>query len=273
MKTRVIVAVSLLPLLLIVVLACPAWATALLVAAMAAVAVWELLHTAGFVPNRRIIAYSVVMAAVTVLRNLLPISQFYLALVTFLYFVLLALELLAGNTKVPFSSLCVAVTSALMIPWALAALVRIRMADLGKYYIIAAFVLAFTSDTGAYFVGCKFGKHKLAPVISPKKTVEGFLGGILSCVVCMLIYAAVLQFAFDFCVNYFYAVIYGAIGSVVSVLGDLVFSVVKRQAGIKDYGKLMPGHGGVLDRFDSTVFVAPLTELLIFALPLIGGRV
>jgi len=74
---------------------------------------------------------------------------------------------------------------------------------------------------------------------------------------------------FDFSVNYLNAVIYGIVGSLASVVGDLVFSVAKRQTGIKDYGKLMPGHGGVLDRFDSTVVVAPLTELLLFLTPIL----
>ena len=107
MKTRIIVALSLLPLLLLVVLACPAWATALLVAAMAVVAVYELLHTAGFAPNLRIVVYSMVMAAATVLRTLFVIPQFYATLVIFLYFVLLALELLLyGTLDVYFSAKC-----------------------------------------------------------------------------------------------------------------------------------------------------------------------
>jgi phosphatidate cytidylyltransferase len=94
------------------------------------------------------------------------------------------------------------------------------------------------------------------------------VGGILGAMVGMVIYALVLQFAFGFAVNYIFAVIYGLLGSVAAVFGDLVFSAIKRQTGIKDYGKLIPGHGGVLDRFDSMVMVAPLAELLLLVLPL-----
>ena len=139
----------------------------------------------------------------------------------------------------------------------------------GRFYILIPFVLAFLSDTGAYFTGLSFGKHKLAPVISPKKTVEGVIGGVAGAVLGMLLYCAVLQLFFKFQVNYFYAVIYGILGSAAGVFGDLCFSVIKRQTGIKDYGKLFPGHGGILDRFDSMMVVAPLVEVLILLLPVV----
>ena len=142
----------------------------------------------------------------------------------------------------------------------------------GRYLIMVAFILAFTSDSGAYFVGRAFGKHKLAPVISPKKTVEGLIGGVLSAVLFMVVYAIILQFGFHFRVNYGWAIVYGILGSLASVLGDLTFSVIKRQTGIKDYGKLLPGHGGILDRFDSMVVVGPLTEAMILLMPLISFK-
>ena len=134
--------------------------------------------------------------------------------------------------------------------------------------VLVPFVLAFMSDTGAYFIGKAFGKHKLAPNISPKKTVEGVIGGVLGAVAGMLIFTAVLKHCFGYQVSYIYGVIYGALGSVAAVFGDLCFSLIKRQRGIKDYGYLFPGHGGVLDRFDSMVIVAPLSELMLIILPL-----
>jgi phosphatidate cytidylyltransferase len=138
----------------------------------------------------------------------------------------------------------------------------------GRYFILIAFVLAFLSDTGAYFAGLYLGKHKLAPVISPKKTVEGMIGGVLAAIVGMLLYTLVLDLAFDFFqVNYLYAVLYGVVGSLASVFGDLSFSVIKRQCGIKDYGNLIPGHGGILDRFDSMMIVAPLVEAFLLLIP------
>ena len=269
MKTRVIVALSLLPLLLAVVLACPVWATALLVGAMAVVAVHELLSTTGIVRNGRIVAVSMLMALGVVAWSYFGFPSLWVRGAVLLYFLYLFCELLYANVKLAFSGICVAAFSALAVPYCLSALVRILAMDWGRYYIIAVFILAFTSDSGAYFAGYLWGKHKLAPVISPKKTVEGFVGGIFSCVSFMMLYCVILQFGFHLTVNYFYAAIFGVLGSLGSVLGDLVFSVVKRQTGIKDYGKLMPGHGGILDRFDSTVVVAPMTELLLLLLPLI----
>ena len=129
-------------------------------------------------------------------------------------------------------------------------------------------MLAFLSDTGAYFAGRKFGKHKLAPVISPNKTVEGMIGGVLGAIVGTLIYCFILQVAFEFEVNYLCVPVYGLLGSVGAVFGDLIFSAVKRQTGIKDYGNLIPGHGGILDRFDSMTIVAMLVELLMLFIPM-----
>ena len=125
------------------------------------------------------------------------------------------------------------------------------------------------SDTGAYFVGSRFGQHKLAPEISPNKSVEGVLGGIAFAVICTLLYCLILYVAFKCQVKFGYALVYGIIGSVAGVFGDLCFSVIKRQTGIKDYGNLIPGHGGALDRFDSMHVVAPLIELLLMVLPVV----
>ena len=135
------------------------------------------------------------------------------------------------------------------------------------FFILVPFILAFISDSGAYFAGKFLGKHKLAPTISPKKTIEGAVGGILGAIVGMLIYGVILQLAFGFQINYAAAILYGVIGSVAGVFGDLCFSVIKRQTGIKDYGNLIPGHGGILDRFDSMVMIAPLVEILMILLP------
>jgi len=124
------------------------------------------------------------------------------------------------------------------------------------------------ADSGAYFVGRSLGKHKLAPVVSPKKTVEGAIGGMIVNILGMMLYTFILSECFGFTqVNYFYAAIYGVLGAAASIIGDLTLSVVKRQVGIKDYGNLFPGHGGILDRFDSTMMVAPLAEILILLIP------
>lgn len=270
MKTRILSAACLLPLFLLILLACPVWATAILVAAMAAVAVYELLYVTAIARYARVVAYTMIMAVFIVACSYftIPLQWKYTAILV--YCLSLVLELLKANTEMQFSAICVAAFSALAVPYALSALVRILSMENGRFLIIVSLILAFSSDTGAYFVGLKFGKHKLAPVISPKKTVEGLIGGVVSCMLFMIAYCLILQFAFKFKVNYIFAAIYGLVGSLASVVGDLTFSVVKRQTGIKDFGNLMPGHGGVLDRFDSTVVVAPLTELLLLLLPLVA---
>ena len=124
----------------------------------------------------------------------------------------------------------------------------------GSVYIWLVFIFAWVTDTSAYFSGYFFGKRKLIPEISPKKTVEGAIGGIIGTVIftfCFAIFAGEE--------NPFYFIPLAVIGSVVSQLGDLFASAIKRRYNVKDYGNLIPGHGGVLDRFDSILFTAPLT--------------
>lgn len=271
MKTRVIVAVALLPLLLLIVLGLPAVWTAVLVAAMGVIAVWELLHGTGLVRHMRLIAYSMLMAVAISIWSYFGCEMKWALLGFVVYFLALYCEMLAAHAKLRFDAICVSAFAGIVIPLCFTSLLRILMMEHGKYYIMVAFILAFTSDSGAYFAGRFFGKHKLAPVISPKKTVEGAIGGIFSAILFMLAYGLVVQYGFKLSFNYPLAALYGALGSVGSVVGDLTFSVVKRQVNIKDYGKLLPGHGGILDRFDSMVVVAPLTEVLILLLPLIAA--
>ena len=110
---------------------------------------------------------------------------------------------------------------------------------------------------GAMFVGMFLGKHPFAPVLSPKKTVEGSVGGLIVGVGITLLYGLVFHFITDVEVNYYFLAVYGILGGVITEVGDLAFSYVKRNRKIKDFGHILPGHGGVLDRFDSVIFCAP----------------
>ena len=133
----------------------------------------------------------------------------------------------------------------------------------GLMYLIMGLCGAWLADSGAYFAGTFFGKHKLCPEVSPKKTVEGFIGGIVvTGLLFMLInfgYSKILPLVTDstVSVNYFEVCLLGMALAVVGTIGDLSASVLKRQCAIKDYGNIMPGHGGAMDRFDSVLFVAP----------------
>ncbi len=133
-----------------------------------------------------------------------------------------------------------------------------------SFYLIIALVSPWCADSAAYFAGSFLGKRKLCPSISPKKTVEGAIGGAFGSVICILLAGVIFQFLVyrNINVNYFALIVIGMFCAVVSVIGDLVFSVIKRDCGIKDYGSIMPGHGGILDRVDSVIFCVPFTYMI-----------
>jgi len=266
-KARIITAVVLLPLLLLVLLVCPKIVTAVLLGLMAAVAAYELAVGTGYVKSARIGVYCCISAIATALCGYFELPEYCGMLLLLLLWALLFGEAMFTGMKLSFETVAVCFTAGLLVPHLLSAILRILKMDSGRALVLIPFILAFLSDTGAYFMGKFLGRHKLAPKISPKKTVEGVIGGVLGAVAGMLIYAAVLENCFGYQVSYVYALVYGAVGSAAAVFGDLCFSVIKRQCGIKDYGYLFPGHGGVLDRFDSMVIVAPLSELLLAILP------
>lgn len=142
-----------------------------------------------------------------------------------------------------------------------------------SFWVVLTLAVPWLADSGAYFAGVFFGKHKLCPSISPKKTIEGAIGGlvcgtlgaVLVGYIFSLIYAADLSVGGGNVtaeVEYLPLIIIGLINPIVSIFGDLTFSLIKRSCGIKDFGSIMPGHGGMLDRFDSIILCAPLVFLI-----------
>ena len=128
----------------------------------------------------------------------------------------------------------------------------------GQYMYPIIFLAAWVCDTFAYFTGRFFGKHKLIPAISPKKTIEGAIGGIIFTFIGMMLYGCILHFAFKYDgISFAHLAILGLVLPIVSQTGDLIASCIKRQYDIKDFGNVFPGHGGVIDRFDSPMLVAP----------------
>lgn len=126
----------------------------------------------------------------------------------------------------------------------------------GRYLYLLIFLGAWITDIFAYFTGVFFGKHKLIEDVSPKKTVEGSIGGVVFCALFYVGYGALIAYFFDVEVNLIFLGISGLVLSVISQIGDLIMSVIKRHYGVKDFGKIFPGHGGVLDRFDSILAVS-----------------
>ena len=135
--------------------------------------------------------------------------------------------------------------------------------NVGIYYLLAALLSAWIPDSGAYFVGIKYGKTKLIPDVSPKKTVEGLLGGIATNVLVFIIYSIVINTIFNVKLNAILLILLSILLTLVSVIGDLLASLVKRYYNIKDYGNLLPGHGGIMDRFDSVLSTSLVTFVIV----------
>jgi len=133
----------------------------------------------------------------------------------------------------------------------------------GIFYLWMIFVIAFATDTAAYYVGKSIGRTHFAPKISPKKTIAGAIGGIIAASVCTIIYGEILGRFFDFVLPWYLYLILGIVASIAGQCGDLTASMIKRRVKIKDFGRVLPGHGGILDRFDSILFIIPL--IYIFA--------
>lgn len=185
-----------------------------------------------------------------------------------IYILLLFIFMLFEFEKTKFEEVAAVIISSLGLPYAVSRLLYFRdIADYfpdrgytsehGLFLILFAMFSAWITDTFAYFTGSFLGKHKLCPNISPKKTVEGAVGGVLGCVLSnVILYAVFENFVFENPhSNYLAIILLSVVLSVVSMCGDLSASVVKRNFGIKDFGNLVPGHGGVMDRFDSEIFV------------------
>lgn len=165
---------------------------------------------------------------------------------------------LRNHKTIRYEQIFFALAVMVLVPQAMSSMVRIDRysAEDGLFLLVMGLCGAWIADTGAYFTGVAFGKHKLCPEISPKKTIEGFIGGLL---ITGLVYSA------SFCIykggfeikTALLTFILGVICAIIGTIGDLSASMVKRQIGFKDYGKIMPGHGGLMDRFDSVLFVLP----------------
>lgn len=268
MAKRILTAVIWLPIVALGFAFAPIWGIALAISALSAVGIYELLWATGFVKQKRLCAYSIVFAALTPLWTYFG-SDFRLLLAgVFLFVSICFLDGMLHPKQVKFEMVSSALFGALVVPCFLSAFLRLEMNMETRLIFVLPLIYPFISDAGGYFVGRICGKHKLAPSLSPKKTVEGSIGAIVFSVIGGLLFGALAQFGFGMEPNYWTLALLGVPMSVVSQFGDLTFSYIKREFGIKDYGKLFMGHGGVLDRFDSVIFAAPALELLLCIIPI-----
>lgn len=257
MLVRTIAAAVLLPVFLALVFLAPLWATAAMLCILCGLAAYELLWATGMTRNRGILALAVLFAAGVPWWLYFGAEASIFLLAFSLYAFALFCIALCRHESVKSQQVFAALFGGAVLPAALSLLLWILQDEHGKYMVLMPCIAAWMSDTCAYFGGTFFGRHKLAPAISPKKTVEGSVIGILGACIFQLIYAFILMRGFSLSVNIPAIIAFGLIGAAAGQIGDLSLSLIKRECGIKDYGRLMPGHGGVLDRFDSLIFILP----------------
>ena len=259
-------------------------AFAIIMAAVAGIAVYEMLKVFGvknipFFVLCELIGVGIVICADYKDKFTLP----YFPVITGI--VLLSLILMVLDFKrLRFEQVVCSLFSAMMIPAALSCVVLYRDVYItypalfgqsdGIFFILFAFFCSWWTDGFALFAGKAFGKHKLSPNISPNKTVEGAIGGVIgNCLMCVLLwYVFKTKFDLSAHISIIWVVVSALVLSVISMFGDLAASTIKRHQGVKDFGNILPGHGGAMDRFDSSVFVfaALYAEITVTAL-ILGG--
>jgi phosphatidate cytidylyltransferase len=216
-----------------------------------------------FIDSLGVASYALVPLATSLTGYVNLVHFTTAALLAMIFLVLWIMALIVfSNNKISYSAAGEAFFSSLYIVFAFTGIVWLRDLDNGYIYLLI-FIGAWVTDTFAYLTGVTIGRHKLIPVISPKKTVEGSIGGTLFATAA---FAVTSYFIGIWSVGWIVIIIGGLLVSVIAQIGDLCMSAIKRQHGIKDFGNLFPGHGGVLDRFDSILAVSSVMTLLFAAI-------
>lgn len=236
---------------------------ALFIAAVTAIGCYEILNNTGAVSVKAASIVSSFFSFINVLAHLGYIQKLYLGLSSQFFTVLYALTVvvfaLANSKKLDIKAIASLLSFPIVLSYSFSSIAGLYLGTNGIFYLLLLLNFSSVCDTGAYFTGVLIGKHKLCPTISPKKTVEGAVGGIVWSVICSLI----LIFAFGKTENLVAIIIATVVLCIVGMCGDLFASVIKRSVDLKDYGKLIPGHGGILDRFDSILLIAPVLNLCV----------
>ncbi len=271
MKTRIITGICIFAVAIGLVLLAPTTPVFCIgIALLSAMAAFELMRVFGVhkewhisIPTYSVSGALPVAAYVTKDADEATRTAFILIAVSviFTYLVYLLAVAVFSHKKIKFSTVSEVFMSIAYVTVSFTSLSLLMYVNKGIYYFGIILISSWGCDTGAYFIGSKFGKHKLIPDVSPKKSVEGAIGGLATSVVLNLLYGIIVGAAFDVSVNYVALAVLGLVLSVVAMIGDLIASLIKREYGIKDYSNILPGHGGIMDRFDSVFPIA--TFLLI----------
>ena len=187
--------------------------------------------------------------------NIIGLVISSIIVILFIHVILSDMKISIIDAMVTFFGIC-------YIPLSLSFIALLHGINNGKYLIWVILIIAWGTDTCAYFIGSKFGKHKFTK-ISPKKSIEGCIGGTFGAILITLIYTLAINKLVGMQISYIYIALIGFVLSILSQIGDLSASSIKRTMGIKDFGNLIPGHGGMLDRIDSIIFIAPFAYYLL----------
>ncbi len=231
------------------------------VSIIAAVAVYEMLYRTGAVKQLAPVFIAMLYVAVFQFVH----NEYFLdtTTLTVIYLLAVAIQAVVNHKNFDVPQITMTAAMPVMLGFAFACLTSLINSDgAGLLYFVLLFNFACVTDIGAYFVGCSIGKHKLSPEISPKKTIEGAVGGVICSILGTIIICLIFGAILDTSINILLLALVTPVFSILGMFGDLFASVIKRYFGIKDYGNIMPGHGGVLDRTDSILLIAP--ALLIF---------
>lgn len=263
LKPRLLTAVIGIPVVLLVIFLSELWHpfVRIIVGIATSLMICEYLHAKQLLKNLALSIPCIVFAcALSVL-----ITTGYVHILLYALFLAVFLVIIIKHETLSYAELAYAISGTLLISFCMSAISFICTNDISvSFFFVLTFLLPWMADAGGFFIGASLGRHKLCPKISPKKTVEGAIGGILFC----MLSAVAMGFVFTLWilpgskVNFYALMGIGAIDAVLSIVGDLSFSLIKRSLGIKDYGSIFPGHGGFLDRFDSIIFTAPAAVIL-----------
>ena len=256
MLKRILTALIGIPLLVPFFIFSDTWALPALTAFCSAVAVFEILRCTGILKKIPVTVCSFAVAiAAQILPRLLKTEKYFtvMLLVYLAYAMLVMTFAVFSKGSIKLNSVMQSALMIIYVSFGFAALILLRDFSpvFGMVTFLLAFIIPWMCDGSAYFVGVFFGKHKMIPDVSPKKTIEGAVGGILGGVIVTAVFGLVMHFGFGKEPNYILLLAIAFVGCVVSQWGDLIASLLKREYGVKDYGSLFPGHGGVMDRFDS----------------------
>lgn len=230
---------------------------------------FEFLRASGNIKNKIMSVIAFIPSLVIPFISFEMLSNNFTVIISIYTLIMFAI-LLPTHNKTTTESMALTLLMSIALPFSLSTAIYVRDisgAFYGIYYILLVLCGAWISDTGAYFSGYLFGKRKLAPQISPKKTIEGAVGGVIVCTIFFVLMGVLFTYIggkinLNIFINYVFILIIAPIVSLLSIVGDLSASIIKRQHNIKDFGNIMPGHGGVLDRFDSVFYVAPFMFII-----------